>query len=170
MPWMSQKGVAMVGGFNVRIGRHKALHFKNFLSKFFFFQSCFIRTHALLLVAFIKITINALIIKWITTNCCWSVCWKIKAFGGWCSIGKALASKWLNMGYKCRFTIIFKTSFHDVRIIAILTYSYDLMVKNIHDNTMTLKEFAIPCSVINLCDQHRNSVDNFIKAGVYYNI
>lgn len=52
MPWMSQKGVAMVGGFNVRIGRHKALHFKNFLSKFFFFLKLFYKNPCIVVSCF----------------------------------------------------------------------------------------------------------------------
>lgn len=115
------------------------------------------KTHVFLLVAFFKIAVNALIMKRTTTIVAGVFAERSKRLEADAMIS-ASAKLWhrndqtrvtnVRLIWNTKFRILFKTNFHDVRFIVILTYSYDFMVKYIHDNTMTLKEFAISCSVI----------------------
>lgn len=142
----------LVGGLNARIGHHKALCFKEFFSK--------IKKRGVvvyLLVAFFKIAVNALIMKRTTTIVAGVFAERAKRLEADAMIS-ASAKLWhrndqtrvtnVRLIWNTKSRILFKTNFHDVIFIDILKYSYDFMVKYIHDNTMTLKKIAISCSVI----------------------
>lgn len=113
------------------------------------------KTHVFLLVAFFKIAVNALIMKWTTTIVAGVFAERSKRLEADAMISAKLWHRHdqtrvtnVRLIRNTKFRILFKTKFHDVRFIVILTYSYDFIVKYIHDNTMRLKEFAISCSVI----------------------
>lgn len=147
----------LVGGLNARIGHHKALCFKEFFSKFKKRGDCCIKPHVFLLVAFFKIAVNALIMKRTTTIVAGVFAERSKRLEADAMIS-ASAKLWhrhdqtrvtnVRLIWNTKSRILFKTNFHDVIFIVILKYSYDFMVKYIHDNTMTLKKIAISCSVI----------------------
>lgn len=115
------------------------------------------KTHVFLLVAFFKIAVNALIMKRTTTIVAGVFAERAKRLEADAMIS-ASAKLWhrndqtrvtnVRLIWNTKSRILFKTNFHDVIFIVILKYSYDFMVKYIHDNTMTLKKIAISCSVI----------------------
>lgn len=115
------------------------------------------KTHVFLLVAFFKIAVNALIMKRTTTIVAGVFAERSKRLEADAMIS-ASAKLWhrndqtrvtnARLIWNTKSRILFKTNFHDVIFIVILKYSYDFMVKYIHDNTMTLKKIAISCSVI----------------------
>lgn len=115
------------------------------------------KIHVFLLVAFFKIAVKALIMKRTTTIVAGVFAERSKRLEADAMIS-ALAKLWhrndqtrvtnVRLIWNTKSRILFKTNFHDVIFIVILKYSYDFMVKYIHDNTMTLKKIAISCSVI----------------------
>lgn len=113
------------------------------------------KTHVFLLVAFFKIAVNALIMKRTIVAGVFAERSKRLEADAMISASPKLwhrndQTRVINVRliWNTKSRILFKTNFHDVIFIVILKYSYDFMVKYIHDNTMTLKKIAISFSVI----------------------
>lgn len=103
------------------------------------------KTHVFLLVAFFKIAVNALVMKRTTTIVAGVFAERSKRLEADAMIS-ASAKLWhrndqtrvtnVRLIWNTKSRILFKTNFHDVIFIVILKYSYDFMVKYIHDNTI----------------------------------